>query len=113
MPNQEKEISKHNQKTLQNSDVIDDDYRKFCNCRIKSNCPVKIKCLTKGVIYKATVSHKNKKHIYIGSTGREFKPRYYKHIQSFRNEVKKENTRLSRFLHKIKILIGIVLSSGK
>ena len=50
-------------------------------------------------LYKARVLHKNKKHIYIGSTGREFKSRYYEHIQTFRNEVKKENT---RFIHKIK-----------
>ena len=102
MPNLKKEISKHNQKTLLNSDVIDDNNRKLCNCRIKSNCPVNGKCLTKGVIYKATVSYKNKNHIYIGSTGREFKSRYYEHVQSFRNEIKKENTKLSRFIHKIK-----------
>ena len=41
-----------------NPDVIDDNNRKLCNCRIKSICPVNGKCLTKGVIYKATVSHK-------------------------------------------------------
>ena len=35
-----------------------------------------VNSLTKGVIYKATVSHKNKKHTHIGSTGREFKSRY-------------------------------------
>ena len=74
----------------------------MCNCRIKSNCLVNGKLLTKGVIYKATVSHKNKNHIYIGSTGREFTSRYYEHIESFRNEIKKENTRLSRFIDKIK-----------
>ena len=73
MPNLEKEISKHNQKTLLNPDVKDDNNRKLCNCRIKSNCTVNGKCFTKGVIYKATVSHKNKNHIYIGSTGRDFK----------------------------------------
>ena len=47
MPNLEKEISKNNIKTLLNSDVIDDKNRKLCNCRIKSNCPVNGKCLTK------------------------------------------------------------------
>ena len=75
VPNLENEISKHNHKTLQNSYDIVDDVRKLC--RIKSNCPVNGKCLTKGVIYKATVSHKNKKNIYKCSTGREFKFRYY------------------------------------
>ena len=89
MPNLEKEISKHNQKTLLNFDVVDDNNRKLCNCRIKPNCPVDGKFLTKGVIYKATVSYKNKNHIYKGSTGREFKSRYYEHAQSFRNDIKK------------------------
>ena len=51
MPNLEKQISKHNNKTLHNSyDIVDDD-RKLCNCRVKSNCPVNGKCLTKEVIY--------------------------------------------------------------
>ena len=31
-----------------------------------------------------------------------FKSRCYQHIQSFRSEIKKESTRLSRFIHKIK-----------
>ena len=102
MPNLEQEISNYNHKTLQNSNEIVDDDKKFCNCRVKSNCPVNGKCLTKGVIYKAlTVSHKYKKKIYIGSTGREFKSRSYEHLQSFRSEVKKENTRLIRFILKL------------
>ena len=57
---------------------------------------------TKGVIYKPTVSYKNKEKIYIGSTGRQLKSRYYEHTQSFRSEVKKESKRLSRFIHKVK-----------
>ena len=53
MHNLEKEIYKHNQKTPQNSYDTDDDNRKLCNYRIKSNCPFNGKFLTKGVIYKA------------------------------------------------------------
>ena len=103
MPNLEKEISNHNHKTLQNANKTSEDKdNKLCNCRVKSNCPVNGECLTKGVIYKATVSHDNNERIYIGSTGRQFKSRYYEHIQSFKNEVKKESTKLSRFIHKIK-----------
>ena len=78
-------MSKQNQNTLLNSDVVDDNNKKLCNCRIKSNCPVDKICLTKGVIYKATVLYKNKNHIYIGSTGKESKSRYYEHVESFRN----------------------------
>ena len=45
--------------------------------------------------------HNNKENIYIGSTGRQFKSRFYEHTQSFRNTKKKESTRLSKFIHKI------------
>ena len=77
MPNLEKELSNHNQKLLQNETT--EENCKLCNCRTKNNCPVKGECLTKGVIYKATVMHNNKENIYIGSTGRQFKSRFYEH----------------------------------
>ena len=65
MSNLEKEISNHNHKTLQNSNKIIYEDIKSCNCRSKINCPVNGECLTKGVIYQATVVHKNKgKNIY-------------------------------------------------
>ena len=102
MPNLEKELSNHNQKLLQNSNDTTEKNRKLCNCRSKNNCPVKGECLTKGVIYKATVMYNKKEHIYIGSTGRQFKNRFYEHTQSFNDVKKKESTRLSRFIHKIK-----------
>ena len=102
MSNLEKELSNHNQKLLQNSNDTTEKNRKLCNCRSKNNCPVKGECLTKGVIYKATVMYNKKEHIYIGSTGRQFKNRFYEHTQSFNDVKKKESTRLSRFIHKIK-----------
>ena len=61
-----------------------DDDNQSCNCRPKNNCPVDRNFLTKGVIYKANVEYRNKELIYIGSTGREFKKRFYEHMQSFR-----------------------------
>jgi len=68
----------------------------------KNECPVNGTCLTRGVIYKATVRNNNKNMVYIGSTGRKFKTRYNEHMQSFRNKSKKESTRLSKFIHSIK-----------
>ena len=66
MPNLENEISNHTHKTLKNSyDIFDD--RKLCNCTFKSNCPV-----NGNTSRKATVSYKDKKNIFIGSTVREF-----------------------------------------
>ena len=46
--------------------------------------------------------HKNKEKIYIGSTGRQFKARFYEHTQSLRSAINKKSTRLKRFIHKIK-----------
>ena len=46
--------------------------------------------------------HKNKENIYIGSTGKQLKARFYKPTQSFRSAIKKECTILNRFIHKIK-----------
>ena len=101
------EISNHNQKTLQNSNKTTQEDIKSCNCRSKANCPVNRECLTKGVIYKATVMHKYKENVYIGSTGRQFKTRFYEHKQPFRSSIKKEGARLSRFITKIKMTTSI------
>ena len=60
-------------------------------------------CLTRGVIYKATVKHENKGMSYIGSKGRQFKGRYYEHMQNFRNKSKKHTTILSKCIHNIKV----------
>ena len=102
MSNLEKEISNHNHKTLKNSNKITDEDSKSCNCRSKANCLFSGECLTKAVIYKTSVVHKNKEIIYIGSSGRQFKARFYEHTQFFRSAMKKESLRLSRFIHKIK-----------
>ena len=42
--------------------------------------------------------YKNKEKIYVGSTGRQFKTRFYEHTQSFTSE-KKYNI---KFIHKVK-----------
>ena len=44
----------------------------------------------------------NKESIYIGSTGRQYKSRFYEHTQCLKSEINKEITRLSRFINKIK-----------
>ena len=40
-----------------------------CNCRVKATCPLDNKCLTKNVIYEATITSKNEENKYIESTG--------------------------------------------
>ena len=98
MPNIESEISKFNHKVLdENRNKKRDE--KTCNCRTKHSCPVEGKCLTKSVIYRATVKHNNDEKHYIGSTGRNFKTRYNEHIHSFRKIKLKESSKLSSYVH--------------
>ena len=90
MPNLDAEISKHNHKTLKENKIEKDN--NLCNFRNKQSWPIGGKCFTKNVVYKATMSNKNKSMLYIGSTDREFKKRYYQHMYSFRHKkVKKES----------------------
>lgn len=58
---------------------------KECNCRKKTECPLNGKCKQKGVVYQADVVSELGNKIYIGSTGREFKERYYGHTRSFKS----------------------------
>lgn len=41
-----------------------------CNCRVKPNCPLNIKCLTSFLVYKAviTIKNTNESKVYIGMT---------------------------------------------
>ena len=101
MPSLERQITRHNHKVLSNNTTKPDNEKQRCNCKNKELCPVNRRCLTKGVIYKATVNHNNKQMTYIGSTGRQFKKRFYEHMQSFRNKSKKDSTKLSKYIHSI------------
>ena len=66
MPNLDAEISKHNLKTVE--ECKKPKKNKLCNCRNESNkinmsytfSPIRGKCLTKSVVYEATVTHKAK-----------------------------------------------------
>ena len=94
MPNIYSEITKSNLKVIEETKNKRNN-ETTCNCRIKASCPVEGKCLTKSVIYKATVTYNNKKQSYIGSTKRSFKTRHYEHMHSFRKKNLKELTKLS------------------
>jgi len=79
-PNIKALINSHNNKIL-NKPLSDTDP---CNCRKKTDCPVKNKCLTKNTIYEAEITPENgDPRIYIGSTRRTFKARFNEHKNSF------------------------------
>ena len=62
---------------------------------------IMIDCLTKNVIYKATVTTVNEIKQYVDSTGGPFKTRWYIHIRDLK--VQKENgTEMSKYIWKLK-----------
>ena len=68
---------------------------KNCNCRNKDKCPVKNKCLSQNVVYKATLPSGIN---YIGMTSNTFKTRYTCHSQTFRDQSKQNSTTLAQYI---------------
>ena len=89
-------ISGHNAKILNPAPTEDP---RTCNCKRPDTCPLSGKCLTKCVVYKATVTAPPKpvRHYY-GLTEGPFKTRYYNHTNSFRNKSYKNDTELSKYI---------------
>ena len=75
-----------------------------CNCRDKPNCPLPSngECRLSGVVYKATVSSDEGEKEYIGVSETEIKQRISNHKSSFRYENKRNSTRLSQYVWKLK-----------
>ena len=65
---------------------------KPCNCKNKDICP----CQQQSFIYQADISYGNTTESYIGCSETEFKSRYYNHMQSFKNIMKRSTTELSK-----------------
>ena len=81
---------------------------KLCNCRQKKQqknyCPLDGLCLTKCVVYKATVTEttSNNQETYIGLTENEFKTRFNLHKSSFKLKHNRTSTTLSEYVWKLK-----------
>ncbi len=75
-----------------------------CTCRDKKRCPLQEKCMTKDIVYKATVttSNTNSTKHYIGMTASTFKERYRNHIKSFNHKRYSNDTELSKYIWKLK-----------
>lgn len=100
MPNASSIIKAHNKKIL----ALAYDSRpdtKTCSCKKNTICPLQGKCLTKNVVYEAQVSSSGRTMIYIGSTGNDFKSRFYNHKRSFNNRGSNE-TELSKYIWSLK-----------
>ena len=76
--------------------------QKTCNCKGGRICPVDNKCLSSGVIYRASVKEDNgKTNTYVGLTCNDFKTRFNAHNHSFVNKAANQTT-LSSFIHELK-----------
>ena len=75
----------------------------MCSCKNgPAKCILGGKCLTKNVIYKATVTSQNGEKEYIGIAANSFKERYTAHKASFNHEHKSTSTSLSKHIWKLK-----------
>ena len=68
-------IKQHNSRIMSASPT---EQLRMCNCRVKSECPMDGKCLTKCIVYKAEVRANNGKRVYYGASEGEFKTQYNK-----------------------------------
>ena len=74
------------------------------NCWGWGRCPLEGKCLTKSVVYQATVTrHDNHmQETYVGLTENTFKIRYNGHNSNFKNKTQKNATALSQYIWTLK-----------
>ena len=87
-------INANNKKILRQA--IEKQNERTCNCIIRENCPLQNNCLTKNVIYEATIHSNNQQgKKYIGLYEPTFKKRYAGHKSSFDNQKYMHNTALS------------------
>ena len=98
-------VTGHNKKIL--SKNLPPGQIKVCKCTAEP-CPVDGICHQEGVIYQATVTHKDKntqeesKDAYIGMTANTFKERWANHRSSFKLKHKEFDTELSKFIWQLK-----------
>ena len=93
LPNVKQTISNNNHRILQQQRMKESTQdSKLCNCRQKNSCPLDGKCLTKCVVYKATVTETTSNN---QETYKEYKTRFNLHKSSFKLEHKRTSTTLS------------------
>ena len=103
MPNVKSTIDAHNKLLLKQtnpSESIND--ASLCNCRKKEDCSLENQCLTRGIVYQATVTTEQGSKSYVGVTDTDFKSRYTNHKQSFRKEAYSNQTELSKHVWQLK-----------
>ena len=81
---------------------IESEKKKECNCRVGvARCPLKGKCLTQSIIYKAKISTNDETSAYIGLTSNTFKERFLNHTKSFNLKKYETSTSFSKYIWKL------------
>ena len=102
MPNMKAIINGHNKKVLNKKPSQNE---RTCNCRNRELCPLDGHCLTKEVLYEATVNAdvpRYEARTYKGITERTFKERFKEHNKTFRDSKLKADTELSKEVWNVK-----------
>ena len=107
MPNIKSKIDAHNKRILTSTNA---DIDRTCNCSRNTICPLDNNCLTKSIVYEATISsnlqdYEPKK--YIGLCEGTFKKRFSGHKSSFNLERYQHSTALSTEAWRIRENDGV------
>ena len=101
-PNMEFYIKAHNSKLMKEEMNMPEP---GCNCRGGvTKCPLQGRCQIPALVYKAKTLSGDETKEYIGQTAITFKLRFNNHTASFANISKKNNTTLSHYFWKRKLL---------
>ena len=101
-PNMEFYIKAHNSKLMKEEKNMTEP---GCNCRGGvAKCPLQGRCQIPSLVYKAKTQSGDEVKEYIGQTAITFKLRFNNHTASFVNISKKNNTTLSHYFWKKKLL---------
>ena len=65
-------------------------------------CPLDNQCVTKDIIYQATVTSSEGNEYYVGLTDTDFKARFANHKQFFKIVVHRNQTELSKYVWRLK-----------
>ena len=103
MDNIKSAITKHNARVTRNNQP-QNTTADSCNCTTKNTCPLGNQCMTRNIVYRATVTTGNADNTrhYIGMTASTFKERYRNHIKSFNHKRYSNDTELSKHIWQLK-----------
>ena len=104
LPNIEAKIISHNKHLISKQKATNIEV-KNCNCQKSKICPLDGFCNASNIIYKAELLFKDQQegqgHVYVGLAG-DFKMRFRNHEQSFKDQRKRNQSELSKFIWKQK-----------